>query len=618
MVICVRGEDAYLVLLSFFDLQLFSPLQLMATLGASGSSNTSPRWGRTGEPGSAFSGLSRARGRGRGIRGGRGRAREGLSEVDIPSTEFNNSQSSSSPSTKSSTSPFISTPTSGNSNLPPSSSSKPKSAPRRGSRTMHVTAAPQINESVVTASVSAAPAKVTHKRRRSQAGKPVYHVPPKANAPTLTDTPLRSNKIHHESHTDSLKHIPPPHINGKFDVRNDIDALVERVRAVAMDNRPSTPKSHIDWAVDDDDTLPDLDDWGVTTSSLTTQLDGISPIIVDGLRSLPEFAANSTVSSPLKQVEAVKVQPIMDVQSIFVNGIAPDAVPPYPRSTREEDIESNVSPQSRAKCDPHTAVPLDSNSLQPNAGLFLRPSLPLSVDSIVQHTNELRPIASPVGFVSQPTSPITPIIDLSGMPGRYLANSKQTDAQESVEVAFEANDYKVLKAATWTPESRLKDPEHLIVVEPITESLSPNTEPGYTQTAQEPSPSGLRASMHAPKSIVDSVSTPANLSTLADSRTHDPIHTHTRAHTVGRSPLPNSTIREQGDYISRATRSGYTTPKGGFQGTSHSRTRSTPPGDANHYRSPHTSRPVITGDAISRLARTIGKTHNDQSVTPEP
>lgn len=606
----------YLVLFSFFDLRLFSSIQLMATLGASGSSNTSPRWGRTGEPGSAFNGLSRGRGR-RGNRGGRGRAREGLSEVVIPSTELDNSQSSTSPSTKSSISPSLSTPTPGESNLPPFSS-KPKSGTRRGSRAMHVTTAPQINESVVTASVSTpTSAKVTHKRRRSQAGKPAFHVPLKANAPTLTDTPLRSNNIHHESHTETLKHIPP-HLNGKFDVRNDIDALVERVRAVAMDNRPSTPKSHIDWAVDDDDTLPDLDDWGVTTSSLTTQLEGISPIIVDGLRSLPEFAANSTVQSPLKQVEAATVQTIMDVQSSSVNGITPDTVPPNPRSSREEDIESKFSSESMAKYDPQTAVPLDLNSLQPNASLSLHPSLPNkphSVDSIVQHTSKLRPRASLMGFVPHPSSPITSMMDLSGIPGRSpAANSKQTEAQESVEVTFETKDYK---AATWTPEPKLKGPEHLIVVEPITESvilnISTNREPGYTQTTQEPSPSGLRASMHAPKSIANSVSTPANLSTHADSRTHDPIHTHTRAHTVGRLPLPNSTIHGQGDYISRVTRSGHTTPKDGFQGTSHARTRSTPPGGANHYRSPHTSRPVITGDAISRLARTIGKTHNDLS-----
>ena len=587
----------------------------MATLGASGSSNTSPRWGRTGDPGSAFSGLSRGRGRGRGSaggnRGGRGRAREGLSEADIPSTKPDNSQSSTSPSIKSSILPSLSIPTPGKPSVPPPFSSKPKSAPRRGSRAIHVTT-PQINETVVTASTSTpTPAKMTHKRRRSQAGKQAFNLPPKANAPTLTD------KLHHESHTETIKHIPP-HLNGKFDVRNDIDALVERVRAVAMDNRPSTPKSHIDWAVDDDDTLPDLDDWGVTTSTLTTQLEGISPIIVDGLRSLPEFAANPTVPSPLKQVEAVTVQPIMDAQSSLVNGTASDSVPPNPRSTMEEDVESEFSLESMAKYDPRTAVLLDSNSLQSNASLSLHPSLPnkpLSVDSIVEHTSEFRPGASPMQFDPNLTSPITPKIDLSTIPERLpVANSEQADAQEPVEIVFETTD---LKAATWTPESNLKGTEHLIVVEPVTESVtlnvSPSSGPGCTQTAQEPSPSGLRASMHAPKCIVNSVSIPANLSTHTDSRTYDPIHTHTRAHTVGRSPLPSSTIHGQGDYISRVTRSGHTTPRGGFQGTSHARTRSTPPGGANHHRSPHTSRPIITGDAISRLARTITKTHNDLS-----
>ena len=261
------------------------------------------------------------------------------------------------------------------------------------------------------------------------------------------------------------------------------------------------------------------------------------------------------------------------------------------------------------------AVPLDANSIQPNANLSIHPSQPnkpLSVNSIVQRTDELQLGASLMRSVTHPTSLNTPMVDLFGMP--LAANSKQTDAQGPVEATIETTEHK---AATWTPEPRLKGLEHLIVVEPITESIdlnvSPNREPGHTQTAQESSPSGLRASMHAPKVIVNSVSTPANFSTHADPRTHDPIYTHTRAHTVGRSPLPNLTIHGQGDFISRVTRSGHTTPNGGFQGSSHARTRSTPPGGANHYRSPQTSRPVITGDAISRLARTIEKTHNDLS-----
>jgi len=603
----------------------------MATLGASGSSNTSPRWGRTGEPGSAFSGLSRGRGRGRGgagggSRGGRGRARGGpkdsvKAEDDVRSTKPDNSQSSESPSTKSSISPFVSTPAPAKPDVSPALPSKPKTASRRGSRAIPVTAVPQINKTVETVSAHM-PAKLPHKRRRSQAGKPALHGPPKANLPTLSDNPIQSSKLRlsSESHSETLKDIPP-HLNSRFDVRTDIDALVERVRAVAMDNRPSTPKSHIDWAVDDDDTLPDLDDWGVTTTtSTTTQLEVISPIFVDGLRSLPEFATHSTVPSPLKQVEVGMVQPTIDAQSRSVNDTATDkVVPPSPPSTKGEYMKSKFSPEPMEKHGPRTATPLNSK-IQPNASISLHPSLPikpLSADFIVQHTSKPQPTSSPL------KSPITPMMDLSGKPQKVPAtNSKQIDAQKSIEVPTELTDHK---AATRTPEPRLKSPEDLIIVEPtVTQSVTLNVSsdrggPDHTHTAQESSPSGnashfgLGASMHAPKGIVDSLSAPANLSTYADSRARDPIHTHTRAHTVGRSPLPDSTMQGQGDYMSRFTRSGHTTPKGGYQGNSHFRTHSTPPGGANHHRSPQTSRPVITGDAISRLARTIGKTHNNLS-----
>lgn len=218
-------------------------------------------------------------------------------------------------------------------------------------------------------------------------------------------------------------------------------------------------------------------------------------------------------------------------------------------------------------------------------------------------------------FPPNPKSPIISVVDLSER--SPLANSGQVGAREPVEITFEMTDHKT---ATRTPEPMFKGSDRLTVVEPIvTESVISNVSPDrgtdHTQTAQEPSPSslsGLSASMHAPKGIVDSVSAPANLSTYADCHAHHPIHSHMRAHTVGRSPLSDSTMYRQGDYMTRVTRSGHTTPKGGFQGTGHARTHSTPPGGVNH-RAPHTSRPVITGDAISRLARTIGKTHNKLS-----
>lgn len=287
------------------------------------------------------------------------------------------------------------------------------------------------------------------------------------------------------------------------------------------------------------------------------------------------------------------VQRTIDAQTSSVNSIAPDTV--VPLNAKEEDTKSKFSPEYMAKHE-LTAIPLNPKlgSSQFNSGISLHPSManPLSVDSIVQLTSK---------------SPIIPVVDLSE---RSPAKSGQVGAREPVEIAFEMTDHKT---ATRTP-AMLKGSEHLIILEPtVTESVFSNISldrgADSTQTAQEPSPSslsGLGASMHAPKGIVDSVSAPANLSIYADNA-HDLIRTHTRAHTVGRSPLLDSTIYRQGDYVTRVMRSGHTTPRGGF---SHARTHSTPPGGVYH-RSPHTSRPVITGDAISRLARTIGKTHNN-------
>jgi hypothetical protein len=162
-------------------------------------------------------------------------------------------------------------------------------------------------------------------------------------------------------------------------------------------------------------------------------------------------------------------------------------------------------------------------------------------------------------------------------------------------------------------------PNDLTIVEPLTsDSISfqdpsgAGPSPECVQSAKESRISddlvvaeGLSASMHAPKAMADSLSAPAYMSSHSDSSgdRSGPSPTHTRAHTVGRPP---SFPKPHNDYHQRFTRSAHSTPRGGFY---HSRTHSTPPNGAhsNQHR-PH-NRPVITGDAISRLARTIGKTN---------
>ncbi|KAJ4472284.1 hypothetical protein J3R30DRAFT_3709730 [Lentinula aciculospora] len=99
--------------------------------------------------------------------------------------------------------------------------------------------------------------------------------------------------------------VPPPSTTSTT-ITDEINALVQHVRAGALTpNGPITPftPSHIDWAGDEeeDGSLPDLNDWGVSTSSgeapkdaetassgPVMKLNAISPILVEGLKSLPE------------------------------------------------------------------------------------------------------------------------------------------------------------------------------------------------------------------------------------------------------------------------------------------------------------------------------------------
>ena len=114
------------------------------------------------------------------------------------------------------------------------------------------------------------------------------------NPPAPHDNLLRPGSIH----KDTPLHLGPKSLS------KDIDALVERVRAVAMaENRPSTPGNHIDWAGEDDDSLPDLNDWGITSLSTTdSKTPVISPIIMSDphqpIPSAADAAANSQDGTP--------------------------------------------------------------------------------------------------------------------------------------------------------------------------------------------------------------------------------------------------------------------------------------------------------------------------------
>lgn len=520
-------------------------------------------WVRTAEPGSAFSGIGRGgRGGGRGrSRGGRGRG--GGSTSRTPSTAVDRSTASESstatkpvpnpgppatlkpnPGPPATLKPTVQAPaqkpaaTSGSGPATTQKPSVPAATPQKPSVAAATPARPKthgrkssrsvvptvvVGPSTPSAEAPASTSRPSNRRRRSQqlnskgngnaAGL-------KVNVPALDDNLLRPQNRLVVPHSAPLpSKDTPPHLAGSsFDMRNNIDALVERVRAVAMDNRPSTPGSHIDWAGDDDEGLPDLDDWGVTTSvgdagSVGDKDEMISPIIVDGLKPLPE----------------------------------PVAKPPTPSGGSKEEIVAPFVMEEPQKV------------VQPSQ-TSLHPSLPP------------KPVGGPIN--TAPTS------------GRGNNNRKAPVNPVSVEQGSTIHKPEAVKAFVDGTE-----PDR---------HLQGKQDDGSSDSGRE----GLAASIHAP-SHSDSFA-PSNSSTPPPQPPRHFNPTHNRAQTVGRAFPQSAPV----NFNSRFSRSGSSTPRGGHMGGGqHARTHSSPPAGSvlSNHRPSH-SRPVITGDAISRLARTIAVT----------
>ncbi|KAJ7117401.1 hypothetical protein C8R43DRAFT_1077823 [Mycena crocata] len=479
-------------------------------------------WVRTAEPGAAFSGLGRG-GRGGGGGGGRGRSRGGRGRNGGGGGASNTSRTPSTATDRpAANESSISSKPAASASAPTTEKSSTSATPARSKghgRKTSRSVVPTVVVGPSSPSVEAHAARPSNRRRRSQQLNSKGNgnaATLKVNVPPLDDNLLRpQNRLVPHSAPPPSKDTPP-HLAGSFDMRNNIDALVERVRAVAMDNRPSTPGSHIDWAGDDDEGLPDLDDWGVTTGTSVGDKDEmISPIIVDGLKPLPE----------------------------------PVAKPPTPSGDAKEDVAVPFVMKDKQKPPEAAQTPLHP-SLPPKPA----PG-PINLSYSVRGKNNTSQKA-----VTKPTPTSTETSVAQVLPGSPKSSVDGAAAQPELEGA----------------EKRDKD-----------------------DTSSDSGREGLAASIHAPP-LANSLSAPSNLSTPNQPRNFNP--THNRAHTVGRVFPQSAPV----NFNSRFSRSGTSTPPGGYSaGGQHARTNSSPPaGSVLNHRPPH-ARPVITGDAISRLARTI-------------
>lgn len=527
------------------------------------------RWAALGESSSTGGPFNRGGNRGRGnSRGGRGGGGRGGGRAGGNAREPKNENAKPQPSQEKSKPPLakVSTTATSQSNPSEGTSTTPRSKnpSRRPSRsnpasTTTTTAPAQAQSPELprpNSRTSNSSSTTSNRRKRSTASKAPSL--PQIKSPAADDNLLRPGRP-------VLPSVPrtappptrdvPPHLSGQqqspVEMRTNIDALVERVRAVAMaENRPSTPGAahHIDWAGDDDDSLPDLDDWGITSINAAQT---ISPIIVDGLKPLPE---------PL-------FKPLSSQGNIATVVPSPPITPTL--SNQQEIPKHAVAAVAPGGTDTASKGGRGRDTLHPSL-----PTRPTSRTSRVPEANR-SPAATQMRSALNPSK---------GEP----VNAPSGDHAQHDPV----------------PNSKVVDEPGLtvVIVDEAIESASSASQSSsqYKPHDVKPSPSrregGLAASIHAPKPS-DVASAPANVPAFDQpSRSpnyREPHHTHTRrpasfnAHPP-RHPRANNTSGQRGH-------------------GQHARNHSSPHTasvDGSHNKLPH-ARPVITGDAISRLARTI-------------
>lgn len=555
-------------------------------------------WKHTEDRGSTVRSENKGRGcasrsdRGRGGRGRRGTSTRTGRGHGSPPTEKSSNAPSANPGPAKSAPPIASTPSHTSTTSKNSSSSvsqpplgvdlpgKPKAGSRRAqqqvadklpSLTIEPASPTVMSHSSAPQSASTASSKSSTRRRRPNN----KHSVPTISSENLTVEQLasvvkarkaRSGPSSPNITKESLSKDTPPHLSvsagptvTSFSTTTNIDSLVEHVRALAMDHRPSTPGSHIDWAGDEDDSLPDLDDWGVSTSTVASaepntsmatstekaQLQLMSPILDDSLKQLPQ---NFDKSTPSPSVGSGSLSP----------NVAARAPAPLANGLDGGDGPNvNEAPSSSVRDKQQPVLPEPPSQSGPQSPL---PS-----------SDQAPPIAAPSG-ATPPLSDST-----SEPPARTLSVSPPIPSGRTSADSMHA------------PSRTAQAP----------------SEAGGTEPEADVGTEGVSASIHAPapKSSESESGPPERPRAVPVPR--NPTYTHGRSHTVGRQP-PFSAGTKRGFL------SGLSTPAGvpGTKGPHHGRTQSSP---VTHRR--QHSRPKLTTDAITRIAKTLGTPPPKKEVT---
>lgn len=580
----------------------------------------------------------------RGNRGGRGRGRGGNGGGPPRKDSTTEPQDATSPAPKVVVDPPSVTDTPAELPSTPRPNSRPRSA-KRNSATA--------SEDSTSAS-SQTSARPPNRRRRSQQGR--QPTLPSNNAGKLLNVQTLSRKASSEPSSPNSAKDLPPHLDPVVpatpttELKSDIDAFVQRVRSVAMD-RPRTPGSHIDWA-DDDDSLPDLNDWGYT----------------------------GEVAAPAKPEEpSTTIPPILEDTPLETGTVIPEVKvegegEPSPVEIKSQDAErgpaSDTTPRTHKvqKTRSKRGTRLRGNSrTQPPPAL----NLP---DSVTQG-----PSLSP----TQPTSAtVTPHTSKHQGPKRQNPNQGQNSrnnqsqrnyrdngnggghqrGQNGAAVASPMRNSFPAKSgpkAEHTPIQSQPPAQSPIIAHPVN---NPSTElastPAESKVDTAPNDEGKRREPSEPRNAgaIDSnphpIATndthelelnrgdlkPKSSSNQRKRNSYNP--SHSRSHTYGGrtqgGPQPphsastptfphhssnaNSTSRNPRPPNSRQSPGmrpsglGPAPNSAGYE--RHNRNHSSPPGVGGATRPPHLSRPVLTGGALDLLAKSLGSAPGSPKKDP--
>ena len=555
-----------------------------------GPTSSRPDWGRTGERNSTPRGPNRGRNagasrsdRGRGVRGGRrgGATRGGRSHGSSPTEKGINTPTADPDPIKPSAPSIVSAPSSTSNASKKSSSSSPsqpllaadssesKDGSQRAAR-HEADKLPSLTIEPASPTAASGPhsasttsSKMSTRRRRSHnklsgATKQSEGSTVEAQVSTVKARKPRSGPSS-PLPKNNLPKNTPPHLSASpaaasSSAKTNIDSLVEHVRALAMDHRPSTPGSHIDWAGDEDDSLPDLDDWGVPSSSVVStkpdpgttaniekaQLQLMSPILDDSLKQLPH-SFDKTSPSPSVGSGSLSPNIANGVPVLLVNG-SDDAggagVAKASLSVGVDGLEDRSprlpepSPRMGPASPPSNSQPLNSSHPPEQA-----PALPS------KETPPHIPVPTP-----EPPAPAS--ISPPSQPGRSLADSIHAPHRDA-------------DGSAPTPPLEARGTESSVDTSTSVNAPTHKSSESVTKPSE-----GVRRSVPPPRNP-----------------------THGRSSTVGR-PSP---------FSAGAKRSFFASSTPAAKGPHHGRTQSSP---VAHRR--QQSRPVITMDAMTRLAKTLG------------